>query len=120
MSNPEEWIPIIEKLIQKTEERKLEWEAGSLDDFKCALPDRGNAFEFLISRSGSGRSKTVFINMFDPQGHSLINANSTTLPTSPPEEHMSDQLEFLYELVRRQALKVDEKIKVVSDLLDRA
>jgi hypothetical protein len=119
MSNTEEWLPIISKLLRKTEERKLDWEPEQ-DGFRCTVRDIADSFDFFLSTAGTGLSRTIFINMTDPQGRSIISANSTALPTSPEEETMSDALESLYELARRQVLKVDERIKLVSDLLDRA
>lgn len=114
--------PIATKLLQKTRERKIVWNTSfesspfgsSPGEFKCSL---GDSFKFLISRLSSG---DVFLKMLDSSGNSLLTGSSTSLPTSPEEESFSEILERLYELARRQVFKVDEKVKVASELLDRA
>lgn len=120
MTETGELKSIATKLLQKTREGKIVWETsvrplpfGSVE-FKCSL---GDSFEFLISRTPS---EEVSLNMLDRTGSSILSGNSTPLPTSPEEEAFSETLEKLYELARRQVFKVDEKVKVASELLDRA
>jgi|SRR5215468_5415215 len=111
-----ELITIATKLLQKTREGKISWEpsfASINGAFRCGL---GDSFEFVISQS---QSASLFFNMLDNSGNSILSGESTPLPTSPEEETFSETLEKLYELARRQALRVDEKVRVASELLDR-
>jgi hypothetical protein len=41
------------------------------------------------------------------------------LPTSPEEEEASTMIVELYDLARRQVLKIDQKLVLASTLLDR-
>jgi hypothetical protein len=114
-----ESIEIVAKLLHKTDEHKLEWQTH-FDGFICALnQDHGDSsFEFIISKGA--RADSVFLRMVDAQGQEILAVASTPLPTSPPEERLSDLMESLYESVRRQVFRVNEKLRTASELLDRA
>lgn len=114
MAEFDELIPIAAKLLQKTREGKIIWEPSLFGGFRCSL---GGNFEFVISQP---QSEGVFLNMLDNTGNSILNGESTSLPTSSEEETFSETMKKLYELARRQALRVDEKVRIASELLDRA
>jgi hypothetical protein len=57
--------------------------------------------------------------MRDGRGNEIFRVTSNDLPTSPEEEEVSIMLDELYDLARRHALKVEEKLELVSNLLDR-
>lgn len=123
MGELDEYQAIAAKLLSRTENGRVSWDA-QLGGFTTTLQESpANSFKVNLSVNGTPRepSKTrkVFLSMFDSQGEELFTASSTDLPTNQAEEAMSETLERLYDAVRRQALKVPEKIKTVSDLLDR-
>jgi len=131
-SDLSEYKPIIDKLIEKTRQRRVEW-TESLEGFKCTLgtpaPKVGliaqlgsshdQSFSFTIGVIGRYDSGRVFT-MLDEAGKELFRVVSNDLPTSPEEEEVSNLLEELYELARRQALKVDEKLGDALTLLEKA
>jgi hypothetical protein len=118
MNDIAESIDIVTKLLHKTEEHKLEWQTH-FDGFICALNQNGSdSFQFIISKSGHG--DCIFLRMVDSNGQEILSVESTPLPTSPPEERLSDLMESLYDSVRRQVFRVSEKLRMVSELLDRA
>jgi len=126
--NPAEYNPIVEKLLQKTRDGRVHWQV-STSSFGEVLYDTSEAFtckvgseddgsvDFIIraNRSNSVRSLT----MKDSGGNEILAIGSNDLPTSAEEEEVSVMLDELYELARRQALKVEEKIELASALLDR-
>jgi hypothetical protein len=105
MSETDEYLPIVAKLLDRTTGQKLEWQTYGTDSFNCEIE----------SRIG----ETIFLTMFDPQRNNIFTARSTQLPTSPDEERLSDLLEALYKVVRRQALNIDEKLRTITDILDK-
>jgi len=110
----------VSKLLERTEQGKVSWEAGSSDRFSAVLRESPtSAFQFLLSKAGTSNLRTIYLSMYDLQGPELFTVESTELPTNEAEERLTDNLEHLYEAVRRQALKIPDKIKTVSDLLDR-
>lgn len=115
-----ESVEIVTKLLHKTDAHKLEWREfqTQFEGFTCTLNQNGGAsFKFIISR---GNGERIFLRMVDSGGHEILAVESTPLPTSADEEQVSDLMESLYESVRRQVFRVDEKLRIASELLDRA
>ena len=118
MNDIVESLEIVTKLLHKTDEHKLEWQSH-FDGFICSLNQgRGDSFQFVISKGTRGES--IFLRMLDSQDHEILAVTSTPLPTAPPEERLSELMESLYDSVRRQVFRVDEKLRMASELLDRA
>ena|SRR5438876_1645976 len=117
-SDPSEYIGILEKLLDKTRQRRVEWVQSFSSTFECALPSAdGNSFRFIVS-AGS-ENQVVSLRMSDESRNTIFAASSNDLPTSPEEEQVSQMIEEIYELARRQALKVEQKLELASTLLDR-
>jgi hypothetical protein len=120
-SNPAEYSDIIKKLLEKTRQRKVDWEQSRLSSFVCTLPGGPEPFHFTISYSaGSNFEAEAFTLRMSDQGENIIfEASTNDLPTSPPEEEASKMIEEIYDLARRQALKVEHKLEQASALLDQ-
>ena len=130
-SDPAEYKEIIKKLLEKTRQGRVEWtmDLGS-GSFTCTvggpspgstLIQRVNApeeFSFTVTTSRPDDSQPV-LTMWDRGHNQIFRAVSNDLPTSPEEEEISILLEELFGLARRQALKIEQKIERVSNLLDR-
>lgn len=121
-SDPEEYKGIIRKLLEKTRQRKVQWEQGVTDSFKCTLQSSdADAFRFVSSHSegSSWESEKFRLRMSDQHDNVIFAATANDLPTSPEEEEVSQMIEDIYELARRQALKIEQKLDLASTLLDR-
>jgi hypothetical protein len=132
-SNQSEYKDIIKKLLEKTRQGRVEWmtELGSNNSFRYAMgasersrsiiarPDEeeGN-FSFTVTPSETNDSCPI-LTMWDYSGNEIFRAVSNDLPTSPEEEEMSQMIGEIYELARRQALKIEQKLVWASTLLDR-
>jgi hypothetical protein len=117
-SDPSEYKQIIEKLLEKTRQRRVEWEKAFANSFKCTVgSEDGSFFSFRISAGSDTEPLSLY--MSDEANNTIFRATSNDLPTSPEEEETSQMLEELYDLARRQALKVEQKLELASSLLDR-
>jgi len=116
-SDSGEYKDIIRKLLEKTRQRKVDWEQTSfMSSFQCTLaasdPD---SFSFTVFSDEGG----LGLRMSDQDNNTIFIARSNDLPTSPTEEEVSNMIEEIYGLARRQALKIDRKLVAAADLLDR-
>jgi hypothetical protein len=117
-SDPSEYKQIIKKLLEKTRQRRVEWEKAFSNSFQCTVgSEDGGFFSFRIS-AGSD-NEPLSLSMLDESHNTIFRATSNDLPTSPEEEENSQMIEELYELARRQALKIEQKLELASILLDR-
>lgn len=115
-SDPAEYKDIIRKLLEKTRQRKVEWERASSDNFQCVLPVSGaDFFKFRVLDDEGQR----MLRMSDQDHNTIFLAKSNDLPTSPEEEEVSQMIEEIYDLARRQALRIEHKLDLASTLLDR-
>ncbi len=57
--------------------------------------------------------------MTDQGGNQILGVTANDLPTSPEEEDTSNMVEEIYNLARGQALKIEQKLVLVSTLLDQ-
>jgi len=128
-SDPSEYKEIIKKLLEKTRQQRVQWEyppsqfgeVRYLDTFRCNLgPQSADSFSFEItSTSERDDSLRRFLVMTDQGGNEIFRVATNDLPTSPEEEEVSQMIEEIYDLARRQALKVEQKLVLASTLLDR-
>ena len=130
-SDSSEYKAIIQKLLAKTREGRVEWvedifhhgsfsyTVGEPKDRNrvIARPNEPDAFSFTVARGGTDGA--LSLTMWDQSQHEIFRAESDDLPTSPDEEEISILLEELYDLARRQALKIEQKLEVAATLLDR-
>jgi len=120
-SDPLEYKPILRKLLEKTRQRKVEWAQAYSGGFQCVLHGAPETFYFTIShgdRSGS-RADVLILRMSDQSDTTIFDVSTNDLPTSPEEEEVSQMIEEIYDLARRQALKIELKLEQVSALLDQ-
>jgi len=121
-SDPAEYKGIIRKLLEKTRQRRVQWEQERMSSFQCTLPagDEGSfCFTTSFSSGSNFESETYRLRMSDQHDNVIFVANSNDLPVSPEEEEVSQMIEEIYELARRQALKIEQKLDLASTLLDR-
>jgi hypothetical protein len=117
-SDPSEYKNIIEKLLEKTRQRRVEWEQTYSSSFRCSVGSGdGDSFSFTVSRDSDG---AFSFRMSDELNNTILQVASNDLPTSPQEEEVYQMIEELYDLARRQALKVEQKLELASSILDRA
>ncbi|SRR5712692_197963 len=119
-SDPSEYRVIIQKLLERTRQGRVQWQGG-LSTFYCRLgSETSSAIKFTLSSSATRdiNYDMRFLVMEDHNGNELFRVESNDLATSAGEEAVSNMINELYELARRQALKVDEKLEWASDLLD--
>ncbi len=132
-SDPSEYKAIIEKLIEKTRQRRVEWrEDLGRHSFSCTLANGTATPASIIARPGSDKAiegfsfaissydSQVVLVMKDGTDCEIFRVVANDLPTSPEEEDVFLLLEELHELARRQALRVEQKLELASSLLDRA
>lgn len=121
-SDPAEYRGIIKKLLEKTRQRKVQWEQSGGDSFRCTLQSSDeNSFYFVSSHSaGSNWESEAFrLRMSDQEGNVIFGAEANDLPVSAEEEDASVMIQEIYELARRQALRIEQKLGLASTLLDR-
>ncbi|HKN70439.1 MAG TPA: hypothetical protein VJX30_05395 [Terriglobales bacterium] len=132
-----EYKDIIKKLLEKTRQGRVEWttEVGR-NSFRSTIgaPETRNAlaaragiarpneeeknFSFTVTTSRADDSCPTLI-MWDHSNNEIFRVMSNDLPTSPEEEEVSQMIDEIYELARRQALKIEQKLEWASTLLDR-
>lgn len=131
-SDPAEYKEIVRKLLEKTRQGRVEWAADlGRNSFRCTIgePETSRTliarvneeernFSFTVMASGPDDSAPVLI-MLDRSNNEIFRAVSNDLPTSPEEEEISQMIEEIYDLARRQALKIEQKLVLASTLLDR-
>jgi hypothetical protein len=127
-SDPAEYKGIIKRLLDKTREGRLEWTeelfhnsfrstvGEQKDRNRIASVSEPDLFWFSVASVGADG---VSLTMRDQSEHEIFRAESNDLPTSSDEEEVSILLEELYDLARRQALKIEQKLEVAATLLDR-
>jgi hypothetical protein len=117
-SEPSEYEDIIKKLLEKTRQRKVEWEKAFSNSFQCTLA-AGDTGSFSFTVSADSETERLTLRMSDDNHNIIFRAVSNDLPTSPEEEEISQMIEEIYDLARRQALKIEQKLVLASTLLDR-
>lgn len=132
-----EYKDIIKKLLEKTRQGRVEWttEVGR-NSFRSTIgaPESRNAlaaragiarpneeeknFSFTVTTPRADDSCPTLI-MWDHSNNEIFRVMSNDLPTSPEEEEVSQMIDEIYGLARRQALKIEQKLEWASTLLDR-
>ncbi len=120
-SDPAEYKEIVRKLLEKTRQRKVEWEQYG-PGFRCSLGASSvDSLDFTVwsDTSRDLQIETFTLKMSDQHRNTIFEASSNDLPTSPAEEEVSQMIEGIYNLARRQALKIELKLEQASALLDQ-
>ena len=120
-SNLSEYLPVIQKLLEKTQEGRVRWQGG-LGTFHYSLGSEGeSALKFTLSSVATQdiNRDSRFLVMEDSNGNELFRLESNDLPTSAEEEEISNLIDELYDIAHNQALEVADKLDLASSLLDR-
>jgi hypothetical protein len=132
-----EYEPIVRKLLEKSEQGRLSWEKGELPIdvfsnssyvrfagvtliqprpkiFHCAVEGR---YIFQSRKTDQGYQLT----MLDSDGNELfsITGEEAVVYDDPEKEKLFGMLRDIFELARKKALNVDEKIATAAGLLDK-
>jgi hypothetical protein len=98
-SDPGEYKDIIKKLLEKTRQRKVEWEQSFSNSFQCTLAAADtDSFSFTVS--ANSETELLTLRMSDQKRNTIFFATSNDLATS-------------------QALQIEQKLVLASTLLDR-
>ncbi len=121
-SDPKEYKQVINKLLEKTRQRKVDWEQGThSSSFQCTVTGGPESFHFTVSYStGSNfEAEAYTLRMYDNGENVVFETSTNDLPTSRAEEEVSKVIEEIYDLARRQALNIEHKLEQASALLDQ-
>jgi hypothetical protein len=112
-----EAIELAQQLIAKTSEQKLTWSPQLVpqDAFQSSL---GRDFNFSIVKTDDG----YLFSMRDAENNDLVLVEVESNPrygySFANERQLNDILADLYELARRNALKVEDKVLQAKNLLN--
>jgi len=125
-TNAPDYSSIAFKLLEKTKAGKVEWEQSSRfgevvyegsELFRAELTE---GFRFEVGRTRSSGDTTYSLTMRDEQGTDVFTLSLTDDPdTMFNQRRLYEGLAELYEVARRKALKVDQKVERVSEILER-
>jgi hypothetical protein len=117
---PNEYLPLIGKLLDKTIARKIEWKS-TYDSaiFVCALEGE-YSFEIEKGQNSSGNFYRK-LTMKDKDNGEMFVASAIvpTSATTNENDQLFQILDDLYDQARRVALDVDKKVNEVSNILDK-
>ena len=114
MSESVESKPIVEKLLEKTKAGRLHWEESAADDeFRCVLGD----YTFYVRRTQDGYG----LRMEDAYRRVIIrtHADEEIVFADIEKEATFSLLSDVYELARREALQIPEKLANAAAILDK-
>lgn len=127
-TNAPDYGSIAFKLLEKTKAGKVEWEQSTSTHFGEILYEGSEffraelteGFRFEVGRTGARGDKTYSLTMRDEQGTDVFTLSLTDDPdTMFSQRPLYEGLAELYEVARRKALKVDQKVERVSEILER-
>jgi hypothetical protein len=109
-----EYDPVVTKLLEKSQLGRLNWEKSPLGGFFCEIEGE---YTFESKRTEDGYELT----MRDSAGDEIlsITGEQAIVYDHPKKEELFNMLRDLYELARKTALSIDEKIATAAGLLDR-
>jgi hypothetical protein len=113
-----DYSPIIFKLLEKSESGKVGWEVNTpYDNFRAELEE---GFVFSVDRETDQGDTTYTVRMRDGDRRTIFDLSLTDDPeTMINRRPLYKALETLYDLARRKALNVDQKVERVSEILER-
>ena|SRR2546426_1983194 len=114
MNEVTEYSQVIEKLLERSREGKVPWDQGTVG-FHANV----KSYEFRIFESEDQEDVTVTLEMLDDRGAEIFKVRLTDDPATLGRHRQSvSALKEIYELARRKALNVEEKVSDVSNFLD--
>lgn len=125
-----DYSSLILKLLEKTRNGKVDWKeaeedfgamvnlvTGSQGSFRAHLEQ---GFTFHVDKVFSRGDTTYKLRMSDAQGRTVFEVSFTDDPDTMIRNRAKyETIGEIYDLARRKALKVDEKIERVSEILER-
>jgi hypothetical protein len=110
-----DFTPVVDKLLEKTNERKIAWKSTYDTNTLIASVDEGFVFELIH------RGETLSLRMKDRDDVVVFTflAEEPDGETSSENDRKWDRLTALWEEARIIALKLDEKLTQVSDILSK-
>ena len=113
MIEPLQYQPIIEKLLDKTKLGRVPWEDDGVTGFRCDLDE----FGFFVWKFEDGYG----LRMVDERQRQLfsVKAEEEILYGDDNKERLFELLSDIYELARRIALNVPDKLAGAAHILDR-
>jgi hypothetical protein len=112
-----DYSPIVLKLLEKTDSGRVEWRESPPQGFRTDLYE---GFYFLIDKLSSRGDTTYTLTTKDSENNVIFSFSLIDDPdTMINRESLYDALSNIYELARRKALKLDEKVERVSEVLER-
>jgi len=132
-----EYEPIVRKLLEKSEQGRLNWEKGELpvDDFGdssyatfagvTVIQPRPKVFHCTVEGRYIFQSRRIDqgyqLTMLDSEGNELfsITGEEAVVYEDSKQEELFNMLRDIFELARKKALNVDEKIATAAGFLDK-
>lgn len=111
MPEDTDYAPLIERLLSKTRDGRIDWKAGSGDDtFYCNV----DKYLFMSQKSGV---ENYYLRMYEGQSQVLVIA--ARKHAAGRIDTFFTALSELFELARQRALKIDLKVNEALGLLDK-
>jgi hypothetical protein len=109
-----EYEPVVKKLLDKSEQGRLNWVKNPLGGLFCEIEGQ---YSFGLAETDDGYELT----MVDPDQNVIfsIAGERAVVYDDPKKEGLFNMLRDLYQLARKKALNVDEKIATATGILDR-
>jgi hypothetical protein len=109
-----EYEPVVKKLLEKSEQGRLNWEKSRYGGFYCEIEGR---YTFRSNETDNGYQLT----MKDSEQDVIfsVTGEQAVVYDDPKKEELFNMLRDIFELARKKALNVDEKIATATGLLDR-
>ena len=109
-----EYEPVVTKLLEKSQQGRLNWEKRGWREFACEIEGQ---YTFASTETEDGYGLT----MKDSFGDVIfsISSEEAIVYDDPKKEELFNMLRDLHELARKKALNVDEKIATATGLLDK-
>jgi hypothetical protein len=108
-----QYEPIIDKLLEKTKAGRVPWEDYGQNEFRCDV----DQYKFHVWKFDDGYG----LRMEDERQRVLfsVRAEEEIIYLQPEKERAFQLLSDLFELARRKALNVPDKLAGVAQLLDK-
>lgn len=126
MSDFEEYLTVIQKLLERTREGKVAWEE-QVESFRIVTEGSSSTsllgvvqpYRFRISKVDDQGDIKITLQMLDDKNAEIFGLQVADDPeTLRKNRQLISDLKMLFELARRKALNVDAKIHEVSAILD--
>jgi hypothetical protein len=121
MPSSVDYQPLIQRLLDKSKEGKVAWEwpggyGGYPTEFICSQGENDKPYTFTINQHDAAYT----LSMTDSDGVEVfrVTGEEQVLWESEDQKRMYELLSELFELARRKALKVEQKVSYASEMLE--